>query len=135
MLKEFKAFILTGNVLDLAIAVILAGAIGAVVNSFVSDIAMPVVGYLSGGVDFSDMKYILSQAVVGADGSVVTPENAIMYGKWITSIVSLIMVGLVLFFIVKAYNKTKKKEIAAEPVPAGPTEIELLAQIRDALKK
>ncbi|MFT7070977.1 MAG: large conductance mechanosensitive channel, partial [Spirosomataceae bacterium] len=60
MLKEFKAFILTGNVVDLAIAVILAGAIGAVVNSFVSDIAMPVVGYLSGSVDFSDMKYILS---------------------------------------------------------------------------
>ncbi|MFT6480201.1 MAG: large conductance mechanosensitive channel, partial [Spirosomataceae bacterium] len=111
MLKEFKAFILTGNVVDLAIAVILAGAIGAVVNSFVSDIAMPVVGYLSGSVDFSDMKYILSQAVVGADGSVVTPENAIMYGKWTTSIVSLIMVGLVLFLIVKAYNKTKKKEI------------------------
>jgi large conductance mechanosensitive channel len=135
MLKEFKAFILTGNVVDLAIAVILAGAIGAVVNSFVSDIAMPVVGYLSGGVDFSDMKYILSQAVVGADGSVVTPENAIMYGKWITSIVSLIMVGLVLFVIVKAYNKTKKKEVAAEPAPVGPTEIELLAQIRDALKK
>ncbi|MFT7308525.1 MAG: large conductance mechanosensitive channel [Spirosomataceae bacterium] len=135
MLKEFKAFILTGNVVDLAIAVILAGAIGAVVNSFVSDIAMPVVGYLSGSVDFSDMKYILSQAVVGADGSVVTPENAIMYGKWTTSIVSLIMVGLVLFLIVKAYNKTKKKEIAAEPVPVGPTEIELLAQIRDALKK
>ncbi|MGK0357467.1 MAG: large conductance mechanosensitive channel [Spirosomataceae bacterium] len=135
MLKELKAFILTGNVVDLAIAVILAGAIGAVVNSFVSDIAMPVVGYLSGSVDFSDMKYILSQAVVGADGSVVTPENAIMYGKWTTSIVSLIMVGLVLFLIVKAYNKTKKKEIAAEPVPVGPTEIELLAQIRDALKK
>jgi large conductance mechanosensitive channel len=135
MLKEFKEFILTGNVVDLAVAVILAGAIGAVVKGFVSDIVMPTVGYFTGGVDFSDMKYILSQAVIDADGSVVTPENAIMYGRWVTTIISLIMVGLVLLIIVKAYNKTKKKEIIAEPVPTGPTEIELLAQIRDALGK
>jgi large conductance mechanosensitive channel len=135
MLKEFKEFILTGNVVDLAVAVILAGAIGAVVKGFVSDIVMPTVGYFTGGVDFSDMKYILSQAVIDADGSVVTPENAIIYGRWVTTIISLIMVGLVLLIIVKAYNKTKKKEIIAEPVPTGPTEIELLAQIRDALGK
>jgi large conductance mechanosensitive channel len=131
----FKEFILTGNVVDLAVAVILAGAIGAVVKGFVADIIMPTVGYFTGGVDFSDMKYILSQAVIDADGSVVTPENAIMYGRWVTTIISLIMVGLVLFIIVKAYSETKKKKIAAEPVPTGPTEIELLAQIRDALRK
>lgn len=135
MFKEFKEFIMTGNVIDLAVAVILASAVGAVVNSFVADIAMPVVGFLTGGADFNDMKYVLSQAVMDAEGNVATPENAILYGKWITSIISLIMVGLVLFMIVKAYNASKKKEVVEEPAPAGPTEVELLAQIRDALKK
>lgn len=135
MFKEFKDFIMTGNVIDLAVAVILAGAIGAVVKGFVSDIVMPVVGYFTGGADFSDMKYILADAVLDAEGAVVTAENAIMYGRWVTSIISLIMVGFVLFLIVKAYNKSKKKEVVEEPAPAGPTEVELLAQIRDALKK
>ncbi|MDP5139977.1 MAG: large conductance mechanosensitive channel protein MscL [Spirosomaceae bacterium] len=133
MFKEFKDFIMTGNVIDLAVAVILAGAVGAVVNSFVADIAMPLVGFLTGGVDFSDMKYVLGAAVTDAAGEVTTPEVAIMYGKWITSIISLIMVGLVLFVIVKAYNASKEKEVEAEP--AGPTELDLLAEIRDALKK
>jgi large conductance mechanosensitive channel len=77
----FKEFILTGNVVDLTVAVILAGAIGAVVKGFVSDIVMPVVGYFTGGVDFSDMKYVPSQAVMDAEGAVVTPENAITYGR------------------------------------------------------
>ena len=135
MLKEFKDFIMTGNVIDLAVAVILAAAVGAVVNGFVSDIAMPIVGYFTGGMDFSDMRLVLSEAVVDAEGEIVKPENAIMYGKWITSIISLIMVGLVLFIIVKAYNKTRKKEEEPEPAPTGPTEIELLVEIRDALKK
>lgn len=135
MFKEFKNFIMTGNVIDLAVAVILAAAVGSVVNGFVTDIAMPVVGFLTGGVDFSDMKVVLSQAVIGADGVVVTPENAIMYGKWITSIISLIMVGLVLFIIVKAYNASKKKVEAAPAAPAAPTEIELLTEIRNALRK
>lgn len=136
MFKEFKDFIMTGNVIDLAVAVILAGAVGAVVKGFVSDIVMPVVGFFTGGVDFSYMKYVLAEAVVDAEGAVVTAENAIMYGRWVTSIISLIMIGLVLFLIVKAYNASKKKEEEAAPAPpAGPTEIELLAQIRDALKK
>lgn len=133
MLKEFKAFILTGSVIDLAVGVILGAAVGKVVNGFVSDIAMPIVGFLTGGVDFSDMKYILSEAVTDAAGAVTAPEVAIMYGNWITSIISLIMVGLVLFLIVKAYNKTKKAQ--EEAAPAGPTELDLLAEIRDALKK
>lgn len=135
MLKEFKDFIMTGNVIDLAVAVILAAAVGAVVNGFVSDIAMPIVGFLTGGVDFSDMKYVLAQATIDAEGNVITPENAIMYGKWITTIISLVMVGLVLFIIVKAYNSSKKKVETPAPAPAGPTEIELLTEIRNSLKK
>lgn len=133
MFKEFKEFIMTGNVIDLAVAVILAGAVGMVVNGFVTDIMMPIVGNFAGGVDFADMKYVLSPATYGADGEVTKPENAIMYGKWINSIINLIIVGFVLFVIVKAYNKTKKPKEA--PAPAGPSEIDLLKEIRDELKK
>ena len=132
MWKEFKDFIMTGNVIDFAVAVILAGAVGAVVNGFVEDIMMPIIGHLTGGMDFSEMKVILSPASVAADGSEVA-ETAIRYGKWINSIVNLVTVGLVLFFIVKAYNKTKAP--AEEAAPAGPTDIDLLTEIRDLLRK
>jgi large conductance mechanosensitive channel len=136
MLKEFKDFIMTGNVIDLAIAVILAGAVGLVVSGFVGDIMMPIIGHFSGGVDFADMKFVLDDAVVAADGTVATPENAIMYGKWINAIINLIIVGFVLFIIVKAYGKARKKKEAEAPAPPpGPSEIDLLKEIRDALKK
>lgn len=135
MLKEFRDFIMTGNVIDLAVAVILAGAVGLVVNGFVSDIMMPIVGHFAGGLDFADMKVVLDEAVVAADGTVTSPENAIMYGKWVNAIINLITVGFVLFMIVKAYNKSKKKEEPAPEAPAGPTQEELLAEIRDLLKK
>ena len=133
MLKEFKNFIMTGNVIDLAVGVILGAAVGAVVNGFVADIAMPFVGHFTGGVDFAELKYVLDEAVLGPDGAVVTPENDIKYGSWLNSIFKLVAVGFVLFLIVKAYNKTKKP--AEAPAPAGPSEIDLLTEIRDALKK
>jgi large conductance mechanosensitive channel len=133
MLKEFRNFIMTGNVIDLAVAVLLAGAVGLVVNGFVNDIMMPIVGFFTGGVDFSDMQIVLSKAVVAADGTVTTPESAIRYGAWINSIINLIIVGFVLFMIVKSYNKVRKPE--PPPAPKGPTQEELLAQIRDLLKK
>ena len=97
---------------------------------------MPIVGSFTGGVDFSDLKMVLSDAVIAADGSVTKPENAIMYGKWINSIINLIIVGFVLFMIVKAYNKTKTPPAPAAPAaPAGPSDNDLLAEIRDLLKK
>jgi large conductance mechanosensitive channel len=133
MLKEFKDFITGGNVIEFAIAVIMAGAIGAVVTGFVNNIVMPVVGHFTGGSDFSDLKYILDEAVVDAAGAVATPENAIMWGAWVNTIINLVIVGLVMFMIVKAYNKAKKP--AADAPPAGPTDNELLMEIRDALKK
>ncbi|MCG2459281.1 large conductance mechanosensitive channel protein MscL [Flavobacteriaceae bacterium F89] len=133
MLKEFKNFIMTGNVIDLAVAVLLAGAVGLVVNGFVNDIMMPIVGFFTGGVDFSDLQIVLSQAVIAADGTVTKPESAIRYGAWINSIVNLIIVGFVLFLIVKSYNKVRKPK--APPAPKGPTQEELLTQIRDLLKK
>lgn len=133
MFKEFKDFIMTGNVIDLAVAVILAGAVGLVVTSFTNDIAMPLVGHFTGGTDFADKTIVLSEAVMAADGTVETPENAIRYGVWINAIINLIMVGFVLFMIVKAYNKTKEPE--PEAAPAGPSQEDLLAEIRDLLAK
>lgn len=135
MWKEFKDFILTGNVIDLAVAVLLAGAVGMVVNGFVTDVMMPIVGSFAGNVDFADMKVVLSPAVLGPEGVVEKPENAIMYGKWINSIINLIIVGFVLFMIVKAYGKVRAKKEEAPKPPPGPTEIDLLKEIRDALKK
>ncbi|MBK8110063.1 MAG: large conductance mechanosensitive channel protein MscL [Saprospiraceae bacterium] len=132
MWKEFKKFIMTGNVIDFAVGVILAGAVGAVVNGFVADIAMPIVGYLSGGIDFSDMKMVLAAAEIGADGKEIKPEVAIFYGRWITSIISLVTVGAVLFMVVKAMNAARKPVAAP---PAGPSDIDLLTEIRDLLKK
>ncbi len=133
MLKEFKNFIMTGNVVEFAVAVIMAGAIGGVVTGFVNNIVMPFVGHFSGGMDFADKKYVLDEAVVDAAGKVVTPENAIMWGSWVNTIINLIIVGFVMFMIVKAYNKTKKP--VEEPAPAGPSDNDLLKDILKALQK
>ena len=133
MFKEFKNFIMTGNVIDFAVAVLLAGAIGLVVSGFVNDIVMPFVGHFAGGLDFADMKVVLDEAVVAADGTVTKGENAIMYGRWINTIINLVVVGFILFLIVKAYNKTKTPPAPA--APAGPSDNDLLGEIRDLLKK
>ena len=133
MLKEFKDFIMGGNVIEFAVAVIMAGAIGLVVTGFVNNIVMPVVGHFTGGTDFADKKIILDDAVLDAAGAITTPENALMWGSWINTIINLIIVGLVMFLIVKAYNKAKKP--AEAPAPAGPSQEDLLGEIRDLLKK
>lgn len=134
MWKEFKTFIMTGNVIDLAVAVLLAGAVGLVVNGFVTDIMMPVVGFFTGGVDFSDLfftldggEYATLEAAKAVGGSVVA------WGNWVNSIINLIIVGFVLFMIVKSYNKVREPK--PEPAPKGPTAEELLAEIRDELRK
>lgn len=134
MLKEFKDFIMTGNVIEFAVAVIMAGALGQVINGFVNNIAMPFVGYFAGGINFEDMhvamdgnEYVTLAAAKEAGGAVIA------YGAWINTIINLLIVGFVMFLIVKAYNKSKK---AAEPeAPAGPSDNDLLGEIRDLLKK
>ncbi len=131
MWKEFKEFIFTGNVIDFAIAVILAGAVGLVVNGFVNDIVMPIVGNFAGGYDFADLRHVLSAAEVGADGTEIKPENAIRYGAWINSIINLLIVGAVLFVLAK----TKIKFMGAAPAPAPTADQSLLGEIRDLLKK
>ncbi|HRE77660.1 MAG TPA: large-conductance mechanosensitive channel protein MscL [Flavobacterium sp.] len=135
MLKEFKNFIMTGNVIEFAVAVIMAGAVGAVVNGFVSDIVMPIVGMLTGGVDFSEMKVVLQAAVAESEGVAAVPEVAIRWGAWVNTLVNLVIVGFVMFMIIKAYNKMRKPKEEAPAPPAGPTQEQLLTEIRDLLKK
>lgn len=133
MLKEFKEFILTGNVIEFAVAVIMAGALGQVINGFVQHIAMPFVGYFAGGMNFEDMHIALDgkdyaslKAAQEAGGAVIA------YGAWINTIVNLLIVGFIMFLIVKSYNKVRTKK---EEEPTGPTQEELLSEIRDLLKK
>ena len=131
MWKEFKEFIFTGNVIDFAIAVILAGAVGLVVTGFVNDIIMPIVGQASGGVDFSNLKHVLTPAsgVEGAEGYVA--ENAIRWGKWVNAIINLFIVGFVLFML----GKAKIKFMGAAPDPDPTPDQALLTEIRDSLAK
>ena len=135
MFKEFKAFIMKGNVLDLAVAVIIGGAFGAVVTSFTNDIIMPPIGMLLGNTDFSELKVVLQAAEIGADGAETAPEVAIRYGNWINKIIDLLIVGFALFMLIRTYNKLNRKKEEAPAPPPGPTEIDLLKEIRDALKK
>ena len=133
MLKEFKEFITGGNVIEFAVAVIMAGAMGLVINGFVADIIMPIVGEFAGGVDFANLKYVLTEAS-GAEGEAgYVSENAVRWGAWVNTIVNLFIVGFVMFIVVKAYNKTKTPPAPA--APSGPSQEELLTQIRDLLKK
>jgi large conductance mechanosensitive channel len=129
MLKEFKAFILRGNVLDLAVAVIIGGAFGSIVSSLVNDIIMPPIGLLLGGVDFSDLQWLLKEAQ-GEQGPV-----ALRYGIFIQKVLDFLIIASAVFAAVKAYNFTKKKEEAKPAEVKGPTELEVLLEIRDALLK
>ena len=136
MLQEFKAFIMKGNVLELAVAVIVAGAFGAVVTSMTNDVLMPPIGQAMGGVDFSELKYVLSPDVVQPDGTVVEGA-AIRYGNFIQTIIDFIIIAFIVFLVVKAYNRMTefgKEEEAPAPDP-GPSEKDLLVQIRDELAK
>jgi large conductance mechanosensitive channel len=135
MIKEFKSFIMRGNVLDLAVAVIIAGAFGAIISSFTSDILMPPIGLALGNVDFSQLKFVLQEASLAADGSVLSEEVSVRWGAFVTYVIDFLIIAFVLFMIIKAYNMSKKKEEPKEEAPAGPSAEELLAEIRDLLKK
>ncbi len=143
MLKEFKEFIQKGNVLQLAVGFIMATYFGAIVKSLVDDIIMPPIGLALGGVDFSEMKLILKEgapAVMSGEDviSAEVAQVAINYGNFINIILTFIIVAFAVFMIVKAYNSNLKKKEAA-PAPAAPAppseEVQLLKEIRDALKK
>ena len=143
--EEFKTFAMRGNVIDMAVGVVIGGAFGKISSSIVNDIIMPVVSMLTGGIDFTAWKLVMKEAVLAADGAVVTPEVAINFGNTIAVIVDFIIVAFAVFCMIKALNNLhKKKEEPApepapepepEPVPPAPTAEELLAEIRDLLKE
>ena len=142
-LNEFKAFAMRGNVIDLAVGVVIGGAFGKITTSIVNDIIMPFISILTGGINFSDWKIVLKEAVLGADGAEVAKEVAITYGNTIAIILDFIIIAFAVFCMVKALNSLhRKKEEPApepepepEPAPPAPTTEELLAEIRDLLKE
>jgi large conductance mechanosensitive channel len=133
MVKEFKEFAMRGNVVDLAVAVVIGTAFGKIVSSLVDKIIMPIIGWLTSGHNFSDLAIQVGQKV-GPDG-VMVPEVAIGYGAFIQSILDFIIVAFVIFLAIKAINALKKKENAAPVAPPEPSnEEKLLVEIRDLLK-
>ncbi|NJR13712.1 MAG: large conductance mechanosensitive channel protein MscL [Phyllobacteriaceae bacterium] len=134
MLKEFKEFALKGNMVDLAIGVIIGGAFGALVNSMVADILMPIIGLITGGIDFSNMFIQLAGAPATTLEAAREAGSTLAYGSFVTLLINFLIVAWVLFMVVKAMNRLKKAEPA--PAPAAPPAQEvLLAEIRDLLKK
>jgi large conductance mechanosensitive channel len=135
MLSEFKKFILRGNVLDLAFAVVIGAAFGAIVSSFVNDIIMPIIGFLTAGISFTDFKIILSPAQMSGS-EIIKPEVAVTYGHLIEVVLQFLIISLVIFLLVKAIGKLqrKKEEEEQEAPPAKAEDIILLEEIRDLLK-
>ncbi|MCF8444294.1 MAG: large-conductance mechanosensitive channel protein MscL [Crocinitomicaceae bacterium] len=136
MIKEFKEFAMKGNLVDMAIAFVMGAAFAKVVSGFIDGMVMPVVGKLVAGVDFASLKYILSEAQIDASGKVIAAEASIKYGEFITIMIDFILVAVVMFMIIKAINKMKKKQAEIPATPPEPTEDQvLLREIRDLLKR
>lgn len=135
IVDEFKAFIARGNVLDMAVGIIVGSAFTKIVNSLVADVITPVISLITGKVNFTDLKYVITEATEA------TAENAVKYGNFIQAIIDFFIIALVVFFMVKFVNKTKEKfekkveEIKAEEPPKPSNEEVLLTQIRDLLKE
>lgn len=135
MLKEFKDFAMRGNVVDMAVGIILGGAFGKIVSSLVGDIIMPAVGLLIGGVNFTDLKITLKQAVMNGS-EVVTPAVSINYGQFLQVTFDFIIIAFAIFLMVKGINALHKKKAEEPAAPAAPApDIQLLTEIRDLLKE
>lgn len=142
-IKEFKAFAMRGNVIDMAVGIVIGGAFGKIVSSFVADVIMPPLGLLLGKVNFTELAITLKEAVPAAivDGKEVAAAAAVTlnYGKFIQTGVDFIIIAFAIFLVVKAMNSLKRKEEAAPAAPAAPPapskEVLLLSEIRDLLKK
>jgi large conductance mechanosensitive channel len=132
IISEFKEFISRGNVMDLAVGIIVGSAFTAIVNSLVNDLLMPVMGFLFGGINFENLKFVLKPAVEG-----VSDEIAIYFGRFLQRTVDFLLIAVVVFMIVKIMNRfRRKKELSKEPEPAKQSdEVVLLTEIRDLLKK
>jgi large conductance mechanosensitive channel len=134
--KEFKEFISRGNVVDLAVGVIIGGAFGAIVGSLVKDVVMPPISYVMSGVDVSSWKYTIAPAVVDAAGKVTKPSVDLSYGNFLQATLNFLIIAAVIFLVVKGINSLKRKEAEVPAAPPAPTtDQKLLMEIRDLLAK
>jgi large conductance mechanosensitive channel len=133
MLKEFKDFAMKGNLVDIAVAFVMGAAFNKVVASFTGGIISPLVGLIFKS-DFKELKYVITDGVADEAGN-VAGEVAILYGDFATNVIDFIIVAFVMFMVIKGINKMKKKEEEASAAPAGPSDNDLLSEIRDLLKK
>ena len=137
MLQEFKTFAMRGNEVDMAVGIIIGGAFGKIVSSVVGDLIMPAVGLLVGGVNFTDLKIVMKDAVLEGD-KVITPEVSLNYGNFIQVVFDFLIIAFAVFLLIKGINAlNRKKEAPAAPVtpPAPPADVQLLTEIRDLLKE
>lgn len=138
MLNEFKTFIAKGNVMDLAVGIIIGAAFTAIVSSLVGDLINPVIGLIIGGIDFSNLYVVLAGDVAAGTSLAAAREagaNVFAYGAFLMAILNFFIIAFVVFMLVRTVNKLKASEPAAPAAPAGPTELDVLLQIRDSLKK
>ena len=134
-IKEFKEFAVKGNVMDMAVGVIIGGAFGKIVTSLVNDVLMPIIGKLTGGISFTDLFVTLGDGEFKTLAAAQEAGTAVLaYGQFIQNIIDFIIIAFCIFLMIKGMNKLKKKEEPAPEAPAGPTQEELLAEIRDLLK-
>lgn len=133
MIKEFKDFAMKGNLVDIAVGFVMGAAFKEVVSSFTGGIVSPLIGLIFNA-DFKDLKYVVVEGVANAEG-VIAGEVAVLWGAFVTNVIDFVIVAFVMFMIVKAVNAMKKKEEEAPATPKGPSQEELLGEIRDLLKK
>ncbi|MBB5359176.1 large conductance mechanosensitive channel [Rhodanobacter sp. ANJX3] len=134
MLKEFKEFAMRGNVIDLAVGVVIGAAFGKIVTSLVDQIIMPLIGMVTGGIDFSDLKWVLKPADASNPAHKVA-EVAVQYGAFINTLIQFVIIAFAIFIVVKAINKLSRRQPAAPAAPAAPpADVVLLTEIRDLLK-
>ncbi|MEI2685164.1 MAG: large conductance mechanosensitive channel protein MscL [Cypionkella sp.] len=138
MIQEFKTFIMKGNVMDLAVGIIIGAAFTAIVGSLVSDLINPIIGLILGGVDFTNM-YVVLKGTVPAGASLAAARDAgaavFAYGSFITAIINFLIIAFVVFMLIKAMNKLMPKKAEAPAAPAGPSELDVLKDILAAVKK
>lgn len=143
VIKEFKEFAMRGNVVDMAVGIIIGAAFGKIVSSLVNDLIMPPIGLLIGGVNFKELEYVLKEGVLettNAAGDVIAavPAVTISYGNFIQTVIDFIIIAFAIFMVIKGMNNLKRKKAAAPPAPPAPPEPskeeKLLAEIRDILK-
>lgn len=137
LLSEFKEFAMRGNVIDMAVGIIIGGAFGKIVSALVSDVIMPPLGLIIGGVNFTDLKITLKHAIMGESGEIISPAVSLNYGNFLQATFDFLIVAFAIFMFIRIINRITRKKETEKPAtpPAPPADIQLLTEIRDLLKQ